>query len=46
MHDIGKENPLWQIAAVGKMSNPALAKPIGRFKNPYALKAFDMSLRA
>jgi CRISPR-associated endonuclease/helicase Cas3 len=40
MHDVGKENPLWQIAAVGKMSNPALAKPVGRFKNPYALKGF------
>ena len=40
MHDIGKESPLWQIAAVGKISNPALAKPIGRFKNPYALKGF------
>jgi CRISPR-associated helicase Cas3 len=40
MHDIGKENPLWQIAALGKMSNPTLAKPIGRFKSPYALKGF------
>jgi CRISPR-associated endonuclease/helicase Cas3 len=40
LHDVGKENPLWQIAAVGRMSNPALAKPIGRFKNPYALKGF------
>jgi CRISPR-associated endonuclease/helicase Cas3 len=40
MHDIGKESPLWQIAAVGKINNPALAKPIGRFKNPYALKGF------
>ena len=40
MHDVGKENPLWQIAAVGKISNPALAKPIGRFKNPQALKGF------
>ena len=40
MHDVGKESRLWQIAAVGKMSNPALAKPIGRFKNPQALKGF------
>jgi CRISPR-associated endonuclease/helicase Cas3 len=40
MHDVGKENPLWQIAAVGKMTSPALAKPIGRFKTPYALKGF------
>ena len=40
MHDVGKENPLWQIAAVGKMSNPVLAKPVGRFRNPSALKGF------
>jgi len=40
MHDLGKENPLWQIAAVGKMSSPALAKPVGRFKNPQALRGF------
>jgi CRISPR-associated endonuclease/helicase Cas3 len=40
LHDVGKENPLWQLAAVGKISNPALAKPIGRFKTPYALKGF------
>lgn len=40
LHDVGKQNPLWQLAAVGKISSPALAKPTGRFKNPHALKGF------
>jgi CRISPR-associated endonuclease/helicase Cas3 len=37
MHDVGKMNPIWQIAACGKMNNPPLAKSGGVFKNPTAL---------
>ncbi|MFZ0865064.1 MAG: type I-U CRISPR-associated helicase/endonuclease Cas3 [Candidatus Sulfotelmatobacter sp.] len=40
LHDMGKANPIWQIAATGKMNNPPLAKISGRFKSPLSLKGF------
>lgn len=39
-HDEGKANPIWQIAATGKMNNPALAKISNRFKSPLGLNGF------
>ena len=39
-HDLGKANPIWQIAATGKMNNPPLAKISGRFRSPLSLKGF------
>jgi CRISPR-associated endonuclease/helicase Cas3 len=40
LHDVGKANPIWQIAATGKMNNPPLAKISGRFRSPLGLKGF------
>jgi CRISPR-associated endonuclease/helicase Cas3 len=40
LHDLGKANPIWQIAATGKMNNPPLAKISGRFRSPLGLKGF------
>jgi CRISPR-associated endonuclease/helicase Cas3 len=37
VHDSGKANPIWQIAATGKMNVPALAKSGGTFKSPAGL---------
>ena len=40
LHDAGKVNPIWQIAATGKMSDPPLAKISGRFRSPLGLQGF------
>jgi CRISPR-associated endonuclease/helicase Cas3 len=40
LHDVGKANPIWQIAATKKINDPPLAKISGRFKSPLALKGF------
>jgi CRISPR-associated endonuclease/helicase Cas3 len=40
LHDAGKGNPIWQIAATGKMCVPPLAKISGRFRSPLGLNGF------
>lgn len=40
LHDMGKANPIWQIAATGKMCDPPLAKISGRFRSPLGLNGF------
>jgi CRISPR-associated endonuclease/helicase Cas3 len=40
LHDVGKANPIWQIAATGKMCIPPLAKISGRFRSPLGLNGF------
>jgi CRISPR-associated endonuclease/helicase Cas3 len=40
LHDEGKANPIWQIAATGKMRDPPVAKISGRFRSPLGLNGF------
>jgi CRISPR-associated endonuclease/helicase Cas3 len=40
LHDAGKANPIWQIAATGKMSTPPIAKLSARFRSPLSLQGF------
>jgi len=39
LHDTGKANPIWQVAAIGKLKTAAVAKGNGRF-NAAALNGF------